>query len=152
MDWERVRHDFEWDGALRDIYVLETSEDDWQRVLDALRQWTPVPVFKRNETITPFHGQAADALSDPNGGLLSINVAGMVFNCHFFGADEIEFDLDPREVTEPEQAEAIGRFMGMLGNATGKPVILTYESGRTEIICRWSPATRTAEWIHEHRP
>lgn len=152
MDWERVKRDFEWDGAWRDIYVLETSKDDWQRVLDVLRQWTPIPVFKQNGTIAPFPEQAADALADPDGGLLSIDVAGMLFNCHFFGADEIEFDLDPREVTGPERAEAVGRFMGVLGDATGKPVILTYENGRTAVICRWSPTSRTLEWMPEASP
>ena len=33
LEWEAVRSEFEWDGSLRDLYVFETSEADWDRFL-----------------------------------------------------------------------------------------------------------------------
>jgi hypothetical protein len=43
MTWTEIASDFEWDGMLRDVYVLNTTIDDWQRVLDALKDLTPRP-------------------------------------------------------------------------------------------------------------
>ncbi len=39
VDWEDVRPEFEWDGSLRDLYVFETSQEEWNRFLVALRSW-----------------------------------------------------------------------------------------------------------------
>ncbi len=37
MDWMAYKDAFEWDGSLRDMYVFETNEHDWQRLLTFLR-------------------------------------------------------------------------------------------------------------------
>ena len=39
MDWRTVESDFEWDGCLRDLYVLDTSEAEWDRFLGCLPTW-----------------------------------------------------------------------------------------------------------------
>jgi len=35
--WTEVSDFWEHDGSLRDIYVLSTTQDDWQRLLDLVR-------------------------------------------------------------------------------------------------------------------
>src|SRR5581483_11032728 len=60
--------------------------------------------------------------------LLRLNVGGLWVNCHFFQDDEIEFDLDPREVTDEQRYEALMGFMVDLGRATGRRVVMTPES------------------------
>jgi len=37
LPWKTVRHEFAFDGAWRDIFVLGTDIDGWQRMLDGLR-------------------------------------------------------------------------------------------------------------------
>jgi hypothetical protein len=37
VNWDAQRHDFEWDGSWRDIYVFGTSTADWENVLDLIR-------------------------------------------------------------------------------------------------------------------
>ena len=68
-------------------------------------------------------------------------------NCHFFVEDEIEFDLDPREVTGPNQVEAIVGFMTLLGDVTGKAVTLTMENTPEAVIFRRLPGRQSVEWV-----
>jgi hypothetical protein len=47
LRWTEVSEVWEDDGSLRDIYVLSTAEDDWQRLLDLVRAgaW-PYPILQ----------------------------------------------------------------------------------------------------------
>jgi hypothetical protein len=47
LRWTEVSEVWEDDGSLRDIYVLSTAEDDWQRLLDLVRAgaW-PYPILE----------------------------------------------------------------------------------------------------------
>src|SRR5688500_4385275 len=36
IDWERQRQAFDPDGSLRDLYVLDTTIDDWRAVIEHL--------------------------------------------------------------------------------------------------------------------
>jgi hypothetical protein len=143
VDWDEIAPAFEPDGALRDIYVLETTLADWQAVLDALRGWTPRPAFVIGSADRPLPDRAEDIFASQweNTGLLSLFVGGMRLNCHFFTVDEIEFDLDPAEVAAPSQLAALTGFMRLLAGVTGKPVILTDENNQANPIFRVLPET-----------
>lgn len=147
MDWTLLKPAAD-DGALCDILVFDATEADWQRVIDALRSWTPIPTYKRDGQVLPFPEQVSNLLADPEvGHLLAVTENGVGFNCHFFDRDEIEFDIDPREVTDAGKAETVARFVTLLGNITGKEVVLTEEGGRLEtVIGRWVPETGTLAW------
>jgi hypothetical protein len=67
-------------------------------------------------------------------------------NCHFFVEEEIEFDLDPRDVDGPLEAERIAQFLVVLGRATSKEVRLTHENGPEEIIALYNPALDRVIW------
>ncbi len=147
MDWSRIKAEFEWDGSLRDIYILGTSQVDWDRVVEILRQRDPEPLLSLGDNVGPIPQPfpSFETIFE-HGALLRTVVEGMVINCHFFGADEVEFDLDPREVVGPGQVTALEAFMADLGTATGRDVILTHENARTDVICRWRAETGTAIW------
>src|SRR6478735_1221008 len=100
MDWQQIAPDFEPDGSLRDIYVFGTDLSDWQRVLDVLRTWEPAPNLTIGGQPANMPDNAEDIFAEARqqGALLSLKVSDAHVNCHFFGHDEIEFDLDPREV------------------------------------------------------
>ena len=149
MDWQKVAPDFEPDGALRDIYVFDTDASEWQRVWDALRTWEPSPRLLIGGQPAAMREKVADVFAEARqeGALLSVEVAGAVVNCHFFGHDEIEFDVDPREVAGPAQLEGLERFMSLLGAATGKPVVLTMENMREAVILRYWVDARRLEWV-----
>jgi hypothetical protein len=149
MDWDRAASDFEPDGSLRDIYVFGTDLSDWQRVLDALRTWRPGPNLRIDgePAAIPDKAEEIFARARKLGASLSVEVADALVNCHFFREDEIEFDLDPRDVAGPEQLEALGRFMRILGEATGKPVVMTMENRREAVILRYARRGQQAEWV-----
>src|SRR4051812_42541950 len=117
MDWQQIAPDFEPDGGLRDIYVFGTDLLDWQHIWDALRTWEPLPslVIGGQSAIMPDKVQEVLAASREQGAMLSVNVSGALANCYFWGHDEIQFDVDPREIIGPAQIEGLDRFMSLMG-------------------------------------
>jgi hypothetical protein len=154
-EWEQIAPEFDPDGGLRDIYVLEASLRDWQVVLDAIRGFQPHPIYAvdglpedlptRVEHI--FH-RRSDASP-----MMSFLLLDMTLNCHFFGSDQaendlqkIEFDLNPREVTSSEHLGSLIDFMKLLGNLTNKAVILTPENCIENPILEYDPQSRDVVW------
>lgn len=145
MDWAQLTPAAE-DGALCDILVFDATVADWQSVIDALRTWATPPVYQRDQRPLPLPQRIEPLLADPESGhLLSVTMNGVRFNCHFFDRDEIEFDIDPREVVDAGKMAVVGRFMALLGSVTGKAVVLVEEGGRSDalrgrgIISQWLP-------------
>jgi len=128
------------EGMLLDIYVLHTTTDDWQQVLDALRDSSYEFTFTDGQSSIPVPGRATDIFpADETKSLarfLQVQVDGVQIRCNFFIVDEIEFDLDPIQVTGMEQAKLVIQFMQLLNRATGKEVILTPESYQANVLIR----------------
>lgn len=141
MTWTEIAADFEWDGSWRDVYVLDTTIDDWQRVLDALMEVNPTPVMNIDGEAVSFPLTAAAIFQHRENfsPLLYLTVGNVRLNCNFFQGDEIEFDLDPREVKGADDLKSIKAFMGILANRTGKAAILTHENTKSAVILAVSP-------------
>ena len=139
--WAAIAPEFEWDGSLRDIYVVGTTAHDWQQVLDALRELEPAPSFSIDGAAAslPERADGMFAQRQRSSPLLALDVGGVRLNCHFFDEAEIEFDLDPREVTGAAQFAALEAFMTLLAAKTGKNVILTYENTKSAVILSVAP-------------
>jgi hypothetical protein len=148
MDWQSIASAFEADGSLRDIYVLETSMAEWQKVCQALRKLQPPPLFSIDGTEQPLPQDIADIFAgrSEHSPLLSVNVGELLINSHFFQDDEIEFDIDPKEVVSLRQVEDIAAFMQMLGDAADRTVILTTENTKEAVIARYSPKVGKVIW------
>ncbi|WP_168452504.1 hypothetical protein [Sphingopyxis microcysteis] len=148
MEWSSIAQDFEPAGGLRDIYILNASlpvwEDVWSLLTadpDLLEFWvdgdrTDPPsdlqkIFERR----PFHGFLA-----------TYRLGTIGLNCHFFGAGEVELDLDPREVRSAADGELLERFLTQIGRATSQEVILTPENQRDSAIARYDPAADRVIW------
>src|SRR5262245_30449355 len=110
--WKTVRDEFAFDGSLRDIYVFGTSIADWQRMLDAFRSTGYTLTYFRADQPTGLPANAADAFPPPEecDRRLSVRFAGVLANCHFFTVEEIEFDIDPREVKGQQELNALFGF------------------------------------------
>jgi hypothetical protein len=149
MDWTQIAADFVWDGSLRDIYVLGTTEADWDNILARLRRFEPPPVFTVDNVVQamPMQMAAVFSLRDKQQPMLTVMAGQAVLNCHFFGADNIEFDCDPRDITGPPQAEMLAGFMRLLGQATRKSVILCHENAQHLVIARCLPPEGEVVWV-----
>lgn len=72
--------------------------------------------------------------------LLQVSAGDVYLNCHFFCEEEIEFDLDPRELRGEQDLQAVVAFMSTLANGTGKPAILTHENSQQAVILTIQPS------------
>src|SRR4051812_9958117 len=121
LTWDRVCSEFAFDGGWRDIYVLGTDMTAWQRMLDKLRATDYELTYLRDEQPTVLPYDAIEAFPLPGEDrLLQVRFGGVLANCHFFTSEQIEFDIDPREVTGQEQLDAVIGFMRCLAEAVGK--------------------------------
>ncbi len=128
--WQSVARAFEWDGSWRDIYILNTSVNDWDVVLKALslgsygfkficsgESWAKALPSFANITL----------LRERSGVTSSFVIVDITIKCHFFTDDTIEFDLDPREVNAENWPE-LCNFLFELSRITEKPCRLTEEN------------------------
>lgn len=128
--------DFVVDGALRDVCVLDAVLADWEAVLSALRDsgwptgfcWT-IAETEATEVLPTadeiFRRLTADA---DESATLTVDLDGIVFRSYFFDVDEIEFTFDPGDVTDAARFPGVASFVRLLGNATGKRVVVLMES------------------------
>ena len=118
MNWQDYQLEFEFDGSWRDIYVLNTTIYDWQRLIDFLRSSAYLLIYKVDYEETLLPQSVEQALKKRYGAspLLSINIGTVILNCHFFTEEEIEFDIDPREIVSAVQSEQVLAFMRQVGN------------------------------------
>ena len=58
----------------------------------------------------------------------SIDLNGLILNCHFFLPDQIEFDIDPKEVDSIESFQNVLEFMKVISKALDNQVTLTGEN------------------------
>jgi hypothetical protein len=150
MEWGLVEKDFEsCDGALCDIYVQNATVDDWQAVIDSLRRTQfklellldgQIVELPRDVSKLLFRHPSASCPS------MYVHMASTTLNCHFFTHEEIEFDLDPRDM-RPELLPGILEFLKLLGRATNKPVILAVENSPEAAIMRFEPAKADVEYV-----
>lgn len=148
MNWQDYKIAFEWDGSWRDIYVLDTNINDWQRLLDFLRE---------SSYVTIYHGLIGPELPETMQEIIeiqktsistmSINIGETIVNCHFFLESEIEFDIDPRDIDNEAKLTEIFNFMQRIGNLLRKEVILTEENGEDEIWFRFVPGSESVQFI-----
>ena len=150
IEWQHVAHEFEADGGLRDIYVLNTDLSDWQQVLDALRGRTPAPIYVVDHTPAPVPTRVEHVLAEwehdrsPN---LRFEVGGITLACHFFATDGMEFDFRPQDVAGMLQLQPILDFMREVGELTRKTVILTPENLKQSPIFRYEPGSQRVEYV-----
>jgi hypothetical protein len=80
--------------------------------------------------------------------LLSIDVDGIRINFHFFTENEIEGDLDPREIDSDERLGKLLRFLRTVGQGLSREVRLTPENCSDTVLLAYSP--REDAWRCTH--
>lgn len=138
--WTDVAWIFEPDGTWRDLYVLDAGPTGWQAVLDGLRALDPPAVFEIDGEPAPLPARIEDvfAIRVRACPQLHWNAGEVLINLRFFLNDDIEFDIDPADVCEPEDWQALARFMLWLSETAERPVVLTPENTSDDILlfCR----------------
>ncbi len=116
------------DGSLRDLYVLGTGAAEWNALLawlcaeypESTRYMIGDHVQSFPSTIEEIHHKVASPF-------LHVDLSGLALHCHFYTDSDIEFDLDPRELSEA-RFMALQEFMQKLGRRLNREVRLTPEN------------------------
>lgn len=93
----------------------------------------------------------ADVLHDrDHSHLLAVWVGRAQINCHFFIEQEIELDLDPREIDHASEHDAVLQFVADVSRTMGKPASVTLENAPELPLLTYEP--RNNAWcIHDKR-
>lgn len=130
LRFEDVAAELEWDGGLRDLLLLETTVAEWEAVF-ATVVGGPWPAQLKLSDVEVEFGRGADVrdlIHRDESALLSVDVAGAIFNCHFFCEEEIEFDLWPTEVTRQNFGDVL-RFVRAVAEAGSRNAYFAHEGG-----------------------
>lgn len=116
------------DGSLRDVYCSPCTHGHWDAFLCFARSYEPSYSFDgENEEIPRIHSIFANR---EGAHLLVLRVGAAHVHCHFFDCEEIELDIDPREVHDDGQHDLMMQFFSELATAIGLPVRVTPENSR----------------------
>lgn len=127
MLWNEVSHFFEVDGSLRDIIVRETSVSDWEKLIRLSQKLGNVSYQADGEDAAL--PSAANLLSDKGRAhCMKVDLGGLVANAHFFVCEEMELDLDPREIGSQAELNKVLNFCSKLSMELERNVAITEES------------------------
>ncbi|WP_431261066.1 hypothetical protein ACQ86G_13725 [Roseateles chitinivorans] len=130
------------DGSLRDVLIREATLPDWAALLDLARRHA----FDYQVDGVAMALPSAERIfaSRDVSHLLRIRIGQADLNCLFYLHDEIELDIDPRQVVELETHQALLGFLADLATATGKTVDITEENAPEFVLLRFDPTS--ARW------
>jgi hypothetical protein len=144
--FDQPRDLWEHDGSLRDIYIVGVSPEDWAFLFQTAADYGCRYSYQGQEMPLP---SAAQIFSDRDGvHLLTIIVGSATVNCHFFVPEEIELDIDPREVIDAADHSEVLEFMEALAMETMKVISLTAENSQDAPYLSFNPASRSWTIFH----
>lgn len=134
MDWQLLKDKvYYWDGSWRDIYVHNTTREDWQIWAD----------FVNTNYKTSFHIYDTEARKDKvdlakildywngikeNCSTATVYIDNIQVNAHFFTDEEIENDITPNEINSMDDHNKLMDYMTRLSKVLNKTVVLTPEN------------------------
>ncbi|MFK0245498.1 hypothetical protein ACIQUM_12415 [Amycolatopsis azurea] len=134
LQWDEVKSffDLELMGVLPDVVVPNASAKDWQTVFDLVKargwQWE----FRQADTTPPLPS-AAEALARlEDGEVGELHVfpdPGMLVIFRLMSAEEIDFDVDLRELQGQAGVDRLCGFLAEIGRKLGKRVLMLPEGG-----------------------
>jgi|APAra7269096714_1048519.scaffolds.fasta_scaffold01049_20 hypothetical protein len=131
------------DGSLRDVLIRETTLTDWAVLLDLSRRHA-VDYQVDGAAMALPSAERIFASRDVSH-LLRIRVGQADLNCHFFLVEEIELDIDPRQIIELETHQALLGFLADVATATGNTVDITEENSPDVVLLRFDPTS--GRWL-----
>jgi hypothetical protein len=140
-NWQEIKQNvYHEDGSLRDIYVNDTTLEDWRKWIDFVNQNYLVKVYSATAELNFIDFQHVKNYfksdSDDTSGLTAVIFlkTDIEINCHFFWEGEIENDFQPGEIQTYEQHLAILKYLKDISRRLEKKVILTAESMKDIIL------------------
>ncbi|MEU2396115.1 hypothetical protein [Streptomyces sp. NPDC007369] len=130
--WDDVAHFFDLGlmGSLPDVRVPDASLEDWQAVLDLIGESGWKCQYSEGDAVLPM-SRAEAVLSRPvDAECPELRVwppAEVLAIFRFHAAEEIDFDVDLRELQGQERLDVLCGFPRAIGRRLGKPVLMDPE-------------------------
>jgi hypothetical protein len=135
QNWNDIAWIFRPDGTLLDIYVQDVDISDWKKLFNLLNDNYKLTFksFDEEEEVDQIKIKSIiNYLEDETGefedNILSIFLNDIQINCHFFLAEQIEFDIEPKEINTIDDFLLIYNFMISISKSLKKQVTLTGEN------------------------
>lgn len=143
-EFQKVADALRSDGELRDFYIHGTTKADWNVVLQRVRRMLGDGCFTVDgeDRELPATFDEIERIRAKECPCLSIPVAGTYVCCHFFCAEEIEFDFRPEDYRTPETWSALSEFLQDVVDTVAKPGVVTYENAPEDVLERFEPKRR----------
>lgn len=135
------------DGSLRDVYVLNTTIGDWETLITLARAHEHE--YKRDGVADALPNAQTVFQDREHSHLLSVIIGKVSINCHFFIPEEIELDINPREIEGQKEHTSILQFIEQLAEATQKDVVITAENSPDAVLLRYK---QLSHFWHAHEP
>jgi len=142
--WRACRPEYGPEGSARRIYVLDTDESDWDALLRALARGPWRHRFSLDELPAPLpkYGIEAFAMWRQAAPLLELSVGPALVRCRFRSVQQIELELEPEEVCDPDALETLVYWMAWLGRLLQRTVLLAPDDAPERPILEYVDATR----------
>jgi hypothetical protein len=139
MNWQQLRNNIYYlDGSLRDIYVHETTKDDWIKWADFVNQnykvsFNPVGTNIVEDKID-INKAFENCFNSEDGecSIATVFIDDILVQIYFFLEEEIENDITPVEINSVDDHNKLVNYLTGVSKALNKKVILTPESGPEE--------------------
>ncbi|WP_273129482.1 hypothetical protein [Bacillus weihaiensis] len=119
------------DGSLRDIYILNTDKYDWNKFLNLLQSSQlnlNLLIDGTEKNDVNLHIDDVINISDEKNALIIIDLNGIKIHCHFFCIEEIELDINPKEIVNSYSANLVFEFMRNISSKLEKEVFISPEN------------------------
>lgn len=130
-NWNDMKWIFESDGALRDIYIQDVDEIDYRRIINLLNSDYKLKFGNKNDNQIDFE-YIQKVWNDETGQLesksVTIDLNGISIKSHFFIPEQIEFDIEPKQINQLSDLNLVLKFMTDISKAVTKQVTLTDEN------------------------
>lgn len=130
--WDDVKGFFDPDsmGTLPDVRVPDASVEDWQAVLDLVAEKGWKCRYSEGASVLPVPRAEAVLFRPAQAecpGLRVWPAADVLAIFRFHAADEVDFDVDLRELQGQERLDVFCGFLREIGRRLGKPVLMDPE-------------------------
>ncbi|MBF6439303.1 hypothetical protein [Nocardia cyriacigeorgica] len=144
LKWDDVKNFFDPAvmGALPDVYVHDTTVEDWQAVFDLVRSSGWEWEFREGDEVRALPSAAEVLGRGDDDEVVSLRVrVAPELEAIFRPWDEtqVEFDVDLRELQGQVGVDVLCGFLGAVGRLLGKKVVMEAEGDFGHPVLGYSP-------------
>jgi hypothetical protein len=140
MNWHLLKEEIYYeDGSLRDIYIFDTSPNDWKKWVELVNKQYKVDFYngQNQQTTERIEFEAIETLWSGKTDLLSgatVFINNFQIKCYFFGWEEFENDICPKEIKSEDDHIQLLNYLKAISTHLDKKVILTAENMREVVL------------------